>query len=298
MEDNLRDSTRLQPPEVMGPFPSETQGGMELFVHCLHALAHSSEPTAEPLGPRRPALALGRAENLGARGPPPCRLVGLPLATLSDDIRAAGWGTNTRQPRVGIAAEGKEWLRQRLLLRTRSPTPAAGDPSQRGDRQEEMEALIPASAVAPPYSGSAREPARTTALHLPRRDGGAVQGFVRALLGCSQLPQVQKTRHECLIRLAHLAVALLPYGQSRKGGTHMLVGRALKTACTAQALPLTTDREGHYLAPREGRMGPWVRLKRQRGLAKIVYHDVQRGQEGVCVDHRVLLNPGEERVSL
>ena len=96
MKSHLRDQARLKPAEVMGPFPIEAEGMMELLVHCLHDLAHPSEPTPEPLGPRRPTMALGGADDLDAISPPPCRLVGLPLATLIDDVRSAGWGPPTR----------------------------------------------------------------------------------------------------------------------------------------------------------------------------------------------------------
>lgn len=185
MPRHLRGQARLQPTESMGPFPIETEGMMELLVHRLHNLAHPSKPTPEPLGPRRPAIALGRTDDVGAIGLPPGRLVGLPLATLLDDIRSAGWGPNTRQTRRGRAAAGKARLRQGLSLRTCSPKPAAGDPPTRGDRQEEMEALIPAPSVAPAAIGPAREPARTTALRLPGGEGGAVPGFVRTRLGRS-----------------------------------------------------------------------------------------------------------------
>ena len=156
MESHLRDQARLQPAEVMGPFPIKAEGMMELLVHRLHALAHPSEPTPEPRGPRRPPMALGGTEDLGAISPPPCRLLGLPLATLLDAVRSAGWGPNTRQTRVGLAAAGKDRLRQGLLLCPRSTTPAAGDHPPRVDRQEYMAALIPAQAVAPAAIGSAR----------------------------------------------------------------------------------------------------------------------------------------------
>ena len=104
MEGNLRDQACLKPAEVMRPLPIEAEGMMELLVHRLHDLAHPSEPTPEPPGPRRSAMTLRRADDLGAIDPPPCRLVGSPLETLIDDIRCAGWGTNTRQTRLGMAA--------------------------------------------------------------------------------------------------------------------------------------------------------------------------------------------------
>jgi hypothetical protein len=104
MEGNLRNQAGLKPAEIMGPLPIEAEGMMEFLVHRLHALAHPSEPTPEPLGPRRPAITLRRADDLGALDPPACRLVGLPLETLIDDIRSTGWGSNIRQTRLGMAA--------------------------------------------------------------------------------------------------------------------------------------------------------------------------------------------------
>src|SRR4029453_14221291 len=153
MEGHLRDQARLKPAEIMGPFPIEAEGMMELLVHRLHDLAHPSEPTPEPLGPRRPAIALGGADDVGAISPPPGHLVGLPLETFIDDIGSAGWGTHTRQTRERMAAEGKERLCQGLILRTRSPKPEAGDHPDRVERQEGVEALIPAQAVAPAAIG-------------------------------------------------------------------------------------------------------------------------------------------------
>src|SRR5919205_1636138 len=76
MESYLRDQARLKPAEVMGPFPIEAEGMMELLVHRLHDLAHPSEPTPEPLGPRRPAIALGGADDLGAISPSPFNMCG------------------------------------------------------------------------------------------------------------------------------------------------------------------------------------------------------------------------------
>src|SRR5919205_3134753 len=104
-----------------------------------------------------------------------------------------------------------------------------------------MEALIPAQPVAPANIGQARQPARATALGLPRGDAGAVEGFVRTPLGCQELHEVQKTRHQHCILLAHLAVELLPRGQGGKGGAQMPSGIAIKTAFTTKALPLAKE---------------------------------------------------------
>src|SRR5215471_20492033 len=79
MQGHLRRPARLKPTEVMGPFTIEAEGRPELLIHGLDNLPHSRQPAPEPLGPRRSALALGRADGLGARGLPPGLVVGLPL---------------------------------------------------------------------------------------------------------------------------------------------------------------------------------------------------------------------------
>jgi hypothetical protein len=78
MQRGLHDQVRLKPAAVVGPFAVEAEGMPALLVHHLHALAHPSEPAPEPRGPRRPAMVLGRAEDVGAIGPPPGLLVNVP----------------------------------------------------------------------------------------------------------------------------------------------------------------------------------------------------------------------------
>jgi hypothetical protein len=238
MQRYLRGQARLQPAESMGPFPSEAEGMHELFLHRFHALAHSGQPASEPFGPRRLAIALGRADDLGTIGLPPSLRLGSPLEALVDDIWPAGRGAHTRQARGAIAAEGKERLRQGVSLRARRPKPEAGDHPEGVDRQEQLEALIPAPPVAPAHIGQAQQPARAAALGIPCGDTGALQRFIRTLLGCSQLHKMQQTRHQRLILLAHVAVALLPCGPRGKGGAQMPLGIAIKPACTAKAWPL------------------------------------------------------------
>jgi hypothetical protein len=91
----------------MGPFAIEAESMPELLLHCLHDLAYSSQPASESLGPRHAAVALRWADDLGAIGPPPGLVVGVPLEALVDDIRSTGRETHARQARVGMAAEGQ-----------------------------------------------------------------------------------------------------------------------------------------------------------------------------------------------
>src|SRR5262245_65310718 len=127
MESHLRRHARLKPSEVMGPLPVEAERMPELLIHRLHHLTPPSQPAPEPLGPRRSAIALRRADDLSARGLPPGLLVGRSFEALVDTIRPPGRGPHARQARVGRAAQGKERLREGLILRTRRPTTEAGE---------------------------------------------------------------------------------------------------------------------------------------------------------------------------
>src|SRR5262249_56781826 len=98
--------------------------------------------------------------------------------------------------------------------------------------------------------------------------------------------------------LADLPIELLPRGQLRQGGTEMALRVAVKATLTAQALPLPEHSPGHHLTPAERGLGARMQYGRQRGLAKVVYHNVKSSQEGVCVDHRGAPYPGEDRVVL
>ena len=96
MQGDLCHQAHLQSAEVMGPFAIEAESMPELLLPCLHDLAYASQPAAEPLGPRPWAVALRWADDLGARGPPPDLMEGVPLAALVDDIRPTGREARTR----------------------------------------------------------------------------------------------------------------------------------------------------------------------------------------------------------
>src|SRR5262245_23965067 len=79
MQGDLCGQACLQPAELMGPFTIQTEGMMELLVHCLHSLAYPRQPATQPLGPRRLPMALGRTKDLGSIASPPHSLIGLSL---------------------------------------------------------------------------------------------------------------------------------------------------------------------------------------------------------------------------
>src|SRR5918911_3521190 len=148
-----------------------------------------------------------------------------------------------------------------------------------------MEAFIPTQPVAPTNIGQARQPSGAATLSLAGGDPGAIEGFIGTVLGGQESGERQNKRHEGRVLLADLPMELLPGGQRRKGGPEMTLGVAVKAALTTKALPLPEQGQGHHLAPAQGGLGSRVGLRGQRGLAKVVGHNVKSSQEGVHIDH-------------
>jgi erythromycin esterase-like protein len=105
-------------------------------------------------------------------------MVRLAFKALVDDIRPHRGRPNTGQARLGLAAQGKKGFGQRLIPSAGRPTATAGDHAGRGHGQQQMDTCRPAQAVAPAHSGQPRQPARATALGIPGRAPGAVEGFL------------------------------------------------------------------------------------------------------------------------
>src|SRR4030095_6717980 len=116
MQSNLRGQARLQPTELMGPFPIQAEGMKELIMGRLHNRAHPREPAPQRLGPRPLTIPPRRTNNLGVVDRPPRRMVRLALKALVDDIRTQRGRPDTGQARLGLATQGKKGVCQRLIL--------------------------------------------------------------------------------------------------------------------------------------------------------------------------------------
>src|ERR687888_607438 len=127
MQGDLGDQACLQSAQRLGPFPIQAEGMLELLVDGLHNLADAREPAPPWLGPKPLTVPPGWADDLGAVGRPPRRVVRLALKARIDDIRTLRGCPDTGQPRLGQAAQGKKRLRQRLILGASRSTAAAGD---------------------------------------------------------------------------------------------------------------------------------------------------------------------------
>src|SRR5215472_12306981 len=108
MQGHLRGQPRLQPTELMGAFPIQAEGMMELVMDCLHNLADTREPAPPRLGPRPPTIAPRWTNNLGAVGRPPCRMVRLAFQAFVDNIRTPRRRPDTGQVWLALATQGKK----------------------------------------------------------------------------------------------------------------------------------------------------------------------------------------------
>ena len=178
MQRDLGRQAGPKPAEIMGPLPVQAEGMMELLIDRLDDLADSGEPAAQRLRPRPLAGALGRTEDLRPIGLPPHRMVCLPLKALIDDIRPQGWAPHTWQPRVGLAAQGKEGVGQGWVFGAGRAKAKAGNHLDWVDGQQQVEAFIPPQTVTPADIGQPGQPAGPATLRIPRRDARAVQRFI------------------------------------------------------------------------------------------------------------------------
>jgi len=276
--------TCLQAAESMGPFALEAASRPALLRHGLHARASARPPAAVALGPRQVAVARRRAEALGARGPPPGLVVGVPLAALGDAIRSPGREAPPRQARVGRAPEGNARRRQGGLCGAGRPTAAARAPPPGGDRPAPRAAVSPAPPGAPAPRGPARQPAGSAALGRPRWAPGALAGGRGT---ARRHPEPDARPHQRSAgrgRRADLPRALLPGGPSRAGGLQRTLGSAVTAARTAHALPRPVQSPGHPRPPAQGGRWSWGWRRGQRSLAPVVCHHVKRREAGVHSD--------------
>ena len=238
MQRHLCGQAHLQPAEGMGPFPIQAEGMLELVMDRFPNLADAREPAPHRLGPRPLTVPFERADDLGPVGRLPRRMVRLALKALVDDIGTPRGRPDTRQARMGLAAQGKKGVGQPVILRASRPTATAGDHAGRVHRQQPRDAFIPAQPVAPADIRQAGQPARTPARGIAGRHPGAVEGFIGTALSGQELDEIQKKRHQGRVLMAALPIVLLPGGQRRKGGPEMALGIAIKTPRTAKALLL------------------------------------------------------------
>src|SRR5205807_10647274 len=82
----------------------------------------------------------------------------------------------------GMPPNSKEGCGQRMVIATDGGEAKASDHSRRGNRGEQMEALIPTNAIAPADIGLSGQPSAATSLGISRGNARTVQRFIQATL--------------------------------------------------------------------------------------------------------------------
>src|SRR5215211_5578843 len=261
MQRHLRRQAGLNASEGMGTLAREADGLMHLVVDRLDDLAHPGQPPSRTFGPGMPALPLRRANYLGPIVVPPARMSSLSLEAVIADIRAQrglpdAWAAGVRRP-----TQRKEGLGQGLILGTGRAKAKAGNHPSRMDRHEQVEAFVPAEAVAPADIGPARQPAGAPALGISRRHRRAIQGFIEPVAARQEVHQVQEARDTGPVVTAQPAIELRPLGQGRKGGAQVLLGVAVERPFASEAGPLPKEGQRDHLAAAERGPRTWVDLR-------------------------------------
>src|SRR5919107_6145379 len=274
-----------QTPYLVGTLAPKPEGVEQLVVDRLYDLTNAGDPSPEPLGPGLLGVALGWMDDLGSVAFQPTSMVLFSLEAFVCDVGPREGRARAFESRVGVSPQREEGLGQWLIGgRGRAETENRYYPGGLYSDQK-REALVPPYSVGPTDVGLPREPAVTPALAVSDGHRRAIQGLVRALSGVRE--EAHQMQHESLDELragAHKAVELGTLGQGREGVSEAACGVAIEVPLAVETAPTREDGEGDDLAFGEGRIGTGT-PSWWSGLAKVVDHNVECGEEGVHIDH-------------
>src|SRR5919107_1856572 len=274
-----------QTPYLVGTLAPKPEGVEQLVVDRLYDLTNAGDPSPEPLGPGLLGVALGWMDDLGSVAFQPTSMVLFSLEAFVCDVGPREGRARAFESRVGVSPQREEGLGQWLIGgRGRAETENRYYPGGLYSDQK-REALVPPYSVGPTDVGLPGEPAVTPALAVSDGHRRAIQGLVRALSGVRE--EAHQMQHESLDELragAHKAVELGTLGQGREGVCEAARGVAIEVPLAVETAPTREDGEGDDLAFGEGRIGTGT-PSWWSGLAKVVDHNVECGEEGVHIDH-------------
>ncbi len=127
---------------------------------------------------------MGRADDLRTVTGLPVTMQLIPGKAKVFHIDALGWSPDALQTRRGMLASGEKGLGQRMVMATARGKAKAGDHAGRGHRGEQMQALIPANAIAPADIGLAGQPSAATSLRISCRNARTVQCLIKQRCAC------------------------------------------------------------------------------------------------------------------
>src|SRR5258708_2255737 len=149
MQGHFGGQTCLKAIQGMGAFTSQPEGIEQLAIDRFNDLAQSCQPASPGLGPAHLTTLMGRTDHF-------CAVAGLPAAmqliackAFVGHIDALSGSADTAQTWRGMLTSSEKGLGQRMVIATARGKAKTGNHPHRGNRGQQMKALIPANAVAP-----------------------------------------------------------------------------------------------------------------------------------------------------
>src|SRR5215204_1546646 len=269
----------------MGPLPPEAEGVEQLVVDALHNLAYCGHPASQALGPASLArVSFGRMDDGCSVALLPAAVVLGSLKALVSYVGSPADRSHADEPLVWLSPHGEEGFRQMLVGgRSTSEAEARDDPS-RVDGGQQAKAFVPSQTITPTDVSLPGHPSMPSTLAVPGRHSRAVQRFVRALWRLQQSRQMQDESLDEFCVQTHAAVELRAVGQSRKSRAQLGLGVAVEIPLAGEPGPPGEDSQGDHLASTERRLWSWSHFRRA-GVAEVVDHNVECGEEGVHIEH-------------
>ena len=212
MQGHLGRQSGLKAIQLVRALPVQREGMVELVEDGLHHLAYPSQPPAQCFGPRVPAVAPGRTDYPGPVAVPPPLSCRLALKAFVHHVPALGWLPQSGQPGMGSMPEGEEVPGHGLVLDAGWGKAEAGDDPLGIDRKQQVEAFIPAQAVAPANVSLPGQPTGAPAFGRPGGNTGTVQGFIEATRSLQQVHQVAGESRQDPVVAPRQPVELTPAG--------------------------------------------------------------------------------------
>src|SRR6266700_7879167 len=287
MQGHFRSQACLKAIQRMRTLTSQPKGIEQLAIDGLNDLTQSSQPASPGFGPMHLTALMRGADHLSMILLMPVPMQQITCEAFVSHIDALCWRTNTGQTRRRLLASGEKGLGQRMVVATACGKAKAGNHASWRNGSQQMEALIPANAVAPADIGLSRQPAGATPLGIARGNARTVQGFIQAALCLQVLNQVQTEGHDDIALLPLQPIELLALRQRRKRWAQVAHRIAVEGAFTGKLRPLAKHGQRHYLATRQRRR--WSRtmfLSKAGRLAKIIDQHVPCSQKGILVHHQ------------
>ncbi len=176
-------------------------------------------------------------------------------------------------------------LRHLLIGGGSSRETEACDDARGVDGHEQTEAFVPSQAVRPSDVGGAGQPTFAPTLGIPYGHRRAVQSLVGMSLGLQRGRQMQGYLFDEAQAVAHGAIELGALGQSGEGIAQAAAGVTVEIPFAGESGPPGEDGEGYDLAGAQGCIGSGMSFFLRAGLAEVVDHNVECGEEGVHVEH-------------